>query len=270
MRSVACHPLKEAKVTDGSIQAARDGRVAIVTIDRPSKLNALTLDMVHEFKDLTEALDADPEVRAIVVTGAGDRAFCVGGDLETLLPAALEARRDILNPDPTQRFLSRVMTPVVAAVEGACLGGGFELLLGTDIRIASELATFGVPETGLGLIAGSGTNVRLPRQVPWAIAMELLLTGESIGARRAYEAGLVNDVVARGAALGRAVEIAAAIAKRGPLASRVAKEVAVRSADITQGFLLEHALNSRVLASEDAREGVRAFVERRSPDFSGA
>jgi enoyl-CoA hydratase/carnithine racemase len=253
----------------GAIRALVTGHVATVTIDRPDKLNALTLAMVEEFRRVTTELDADPEVRVIVITGAGDRVFCVGGDLRSLLPAALEARNDILNPDPTQRFLSTVFTPVIAAIDGACLGGGFEIMLGCDIRVAAEDAVFGVPEGRWGLIPGSGTNVRLPKQVPWAIAMELLLTGATVKATRAHAVGLINEVVPHGQALDRAHEIARQIANNGPLAARTAKEIAVRSASLTDGFVLEHDLNRRILGSADAREGVQAFSERRPTSFTG-
>jgi len=254
---------------DGTIEVVRRDAVAVVTLNRPAKLNALTLQMIGDLRDRTEQLDADPDVRVIVVTGSGSRAFCAGGDLATLLPAAREARMDVLNPDPTQRFLSRVFTPVIAAVEGACIGGGFELLLGTDIRIAADNARFALPEVSRGLIAGSGSNVRLPRQVPWPIAMELLILGRPVTAARAYEVGLINEVVPAGTALDRALELAKAVSAVGPLAARTAKEIAVRSTDLAAGFVLEHALNSRVLGSDDAGEGIAAFHDKRDPDFSG-
>jgi enoyl-CoA hydratase len=260
----------DATAEDGTaeILVERSGAVAVVTLNRPGKLNALTVAMVDRLRELTEELDRDPGVRAIVLTGRG-RAFCAGGDLTSLLPAALDAGWDILNPDPTQRFLSRVFTPVVAAVEGACMGGGFELLLGTDLRVAAAGATFGLPEGRWGLIPGSGTHVRLPAQVPWAVAMELLLLGRPIDAARACAVGLVNEVVAPGAALGRALELAEQIAAGGPLAARTSKEIAVRAAAHTDGYVLEHALNSRILTSADAREGVRSFQERRPARFEG-
>lgn len=256
-------------MTNSDLVVTRDGAVAEITLNRPEKLNALTLDMVADLRRLEAELGADDTVRVVLITGAGDRAFCAGGDLRTLLPAALEAGTDVLNPDPAARFFSRLFKPVVAAVEGVCFGGGLELMLGTDIRIVSANATFAAPEVQRGLIAGSGTNVRLPRQIPWAIAMELLLLGESIDAARAYEAGLVNRVVPAGRALDEARRLAGRIADRAPLAVQTAKQIAVRSADLTPGFALEHALNAVVLRSDDAREGVASYLEKREPRFTG-
>jgi enoyl-CoA hydratase/carnithine racemase len=214
-------------------------------------------------------LNADPEVRVIVLTGAGRRAFSAGGDLATLLPAALAAGSDVVNPDPATRYFSDVYTPIVASVEGLCLGGGLEILLGTDIRVVSSDATFGLPEPRWGLIAGAGSHVRLPRQVPWAVAMELLLTGERITADRAFSIGLVNRVVEPGTALDGALAIARRIAANGPVAVSTAKEIAVRGASLTAGFVLEHELNARVLTSDDAQAGVRAFETHDDPIFTG-
>lgn len=253
---------------DGTIDVEVDDHVAVVTINRPNKLNAMTLAMIRDFITVTKELDENPEVWAIVLTGAGERAFSAGGDLTQLLPAALEAGWDILNPNPTERFLSTVMTPVIAAVRGVCVGAGFEIMLGTDIRIAADNASFALAEVKWGLIPGSGTNVRLPRQVPWAIAMELLLTGDTMTAERAQQVGLINRTVAPEDVLQTAITVARGIAANGPVAVRTAKEIAVQSASLTVGFVLEHALNSRVLTSEDAREGVAGFTGKRTPTFS--
>lgn len=254
---------------DGTIDVSTDGQIALVTISRPDKLNAMTLEMIREFFVVTKQLDEDPDIRAIVLTGAGNRAFSAGGDLKSLLPAALEAGWDILNPDPTARFLSSVFTPVIAAVRGACVGAGFEILLGTDIRVAGTDSSFALAEVKWGLIPGSGTNVRLPQQLPWAVAMELLLTGSTISAERAAQVGLINQVVEPENVLKKAMDIARLIASNGPLAVRTAKEIAVRSLSLGDAFALEHALNSRVLGSQDAREGVAAFLEKRTPKFTG-
>lgn len=255
--------------SDGEIRVGIDGHVAVITIDRPHKLNAMTRPMIDDFRSITAELDSDPNIRAIVLTGAGERSFSAGGDLRTLLPPALDAADDLLNPVTTERFLSSVFTPVIAAVRGLCIGAGFEILLGTDIRVASSDSSFGLPEVKWGLIPGSGTHIRLPQQLPWPLAMQFLLTGASVDAPTAVSMGLINEVVESGAVLERAVEIAEAIALNGPLAVRTAKEIAVRALNQQGAFALEHALNSRVLGSSDAREGVSAFEEKRGTRFSG-
>ncbi|MFI7166991.1 enoyl-CoA hydratase/isomerase family protein [Rhodococcus erythropolis] len=254
---------------DGAIRVHINGRLAVVTIDRPRKLNAMTRPMIDDFRSVTAELDADPKIRAIVLTGAGTRSFSAGGDLRTLLPPALDAADDLLNPVTTERFLSSVFTPVIAAVRGLCIGAGFEILLGTDIRVASSDASFGLPEVKWGLIPGSGTHIRLPQQLPWPLAMQFLLTGASVDAPTAMSMGLINEVVASDEVLDRAIEIAESIAENGPLAVRTAKEIAVRALNQQGAFALEHALNRRVLGSSDAREGIAAFEENRGTRFSG-
>ena len=171
--------------------------------------------------------------------------------------------------DPTKRQFSDVFKPIIAAVNGLCIAGGLEMLQGTDLRIAAEHATFGLGEVRWGIIPAGGSHIRLPRQIPWAVAMELLLTGQPIDAQRAYQIGLVNRVVPRGEALGAAVELAEKICKNGPLAVRTAKEIAVRSLGLEAGFILEKSLAARVFESEDAKEGPRAFAEKRPALFTG-
>lgn len=142
--------------SDGEIRVGIDGHVAVITIDRPHKLNAMTRPMIDDFRSITAELDSDPNIRAIVLTGAGERSFSAGGDLRTLLPPALDAADDLLNPVTTERFLSSVFTPVIAAVRGLCMGAGFEILLGTDVRVASSDSSFGLPEVKWGLIPDPG------------------------------------------------------------------------------------------------------------------
>lgn len=244
--------------------------MATVTLDRPAKRNALTLDMVQELRAVCADLQADDDVRAVLLTGAGDKAFCAGGDLNSLIPIALEAGRDTLNPDPTTRFLSGLMKPVVAAVRGACFGAGFEILLGTDLRVVGSDATFGLPEAALGLIPGDGTHIRLPQQVPAAIARELLLLGTTLDAERALALGLINRIVSPEDVVPAAHDWCEQLAAKGPIALQTSKEILVRQGDSVAGFALEHALNARVLSSDDAREGVAAFFEKRPPVFRNA
>jgi enoyl-CoA hydratase/carnithine racemase len=245
------------------------GPVALLVIDRPAKLNSFNLAMLEELAAGTERIKADHSIRAVVVTGAGDEAFSAGGDLASLLPATAAAGIDIINPEPTRRFFSDLYKPVVAAVRGKCIGGGLEILLGTDLRIAGSDAQFGLGEVRWGLIPGAGTHVRLPRQVPWAAAMELLLLGRPIDAERAYQIGLVNEVAQSDQVLDRAMAVATELAANAPLAVQTAKEIAVRALRLEDGFALEWSLNSRVLRSNDAKEGPAAFVEKRRPDYTG-
>jgi enoyl-CoA hydratase len=244
-------------------------RIALITLNRPKAHNALSIEAVILLADASRAVQEDDQVLVAVITGAGTDAFCAGGDLGELLPALTDGHLDILVPEPTQRFFSTVYKPVIAAVNGHCLAGGFEILLGTDLRVASETAKFGLAEVRWGLVPGAGTHVRLPAQVPWAIAMQLLLTGESIDARRAYDIGLVNEVCPQAEVLPRALELAERIASNAPLAVQTAKEIVHRALGHEQGFALEWALQHRVLNSQDAQEGPRAFMAGRRPHFEG-
>jgi enoyl-CoA hydratase/carnithine racemase len=245
------------------------GRVGLLTLNRPESMNALSIESIRRLEELSREVQEDDECLVLVVTGAGDRAFCSGGDLDKLLPAITRDGLEVLFPDPSRRFFSDVYKPVIAAVNGLCVGGGLELMLGTDLRVASEQATFALGEVRWGLIPGGGTHIRLPQQVPWVIAMQLLLTGEPIDARRAHEVGLVNELAVPGDVLPRAMQLAEGIARNAPVAVRTAKEIAVRALDNDPSFRLEYELNGRVLATEDALEGPRAFSEKRPPRFRG-
>ncbi|MBT2523322.1 enoyl-CoA hydratase/isomerase family protein [Arthrobacter sp. ISL-28] len=255
--------------TAGRIDLERRGPISILTIDRPAKLNAFTLEMVRELEDATVQLQHDPSVRCLVVRGGGDRAFSAGGDLESLLPATVGAGIDTVSRDPTRRFFSELFIPVIAAIRGICIGGGLEIALGSDLRVAASDARFGLGEVAWGLIPGAGSHIRLPRQIPYAIAMQLILLGQPITAQRAYEVGLVNEVVEPGEEFERALELAEKISQNAPVAVRTAKEAVVRGLALTDGFVIEHALNTRVLRSDDAAEGPRAFKEHRVPEFVG-
>ncbi|MGW5518796.1 enoyl-CoA hydratase/isomerase family protein [Nocardia africana] len=256
-----------ATAADGDVGYSVAGPVAVITLDRPAAHNALTVRMIRRLAEAIDAARGDENVRVIVLTGTGDKAFSAGGDLGELIPRLTKGELDIMIPDPSKRFFSDLFTPIVAAVNGLCVAGGLEILLGTDIRVAAEHAVFGLPEVRWGLIPGGGSHVRLPQQVPWAIAMQLLLTGDHIDAHRAAQYGLVNEVVPGGAVLERAMEIAHGIARNAPVAVRTAKEIAVRAWGNETRFPLELALNERVLRTDDAVEGPRAFVAKRSPRY---
>jgi enoyl-CoA hydratase len=243
-------------------------RIAIVTINRPEAMNALTAEMLAGLDAAFADFSADDALWVAILTGAGEKSFCAGMDLKEAIPL-VTAGDELGYADHTKRQFSDVFKPIICAVNGICVAGGLETLAGTDLRIAADHATFGLGEVRWGLIPTGGSHIRLPRQIPWAVAMELLLTGRPIDARRAYDIGLVNQVVSKDRLLPAALELAETICKNGPLAVRTAKEIAVRALGLESGFVLEKALGARVMASEDAKEGPRAFVEKRTPRFTG-
>lgn len=243
-------------------------RIAIVTIDRPDALNALTKEMLAGLDAAFEEFEADDDLWVAILTASGERAFCTGMDLKEAIPL-LTSGDEMGYEDSTKRQFSDVFKPIIAAVNGHCIAGGMEMLAGTDLRVAAEHATFGLGEVRWGLIPSGGSHIRFPRQIPWALAMELLLIGEPIDAQRAYEIGLVNRVVSADQLLPTALDLASRICKNGPLAVRTSKQIAVRSLGLEPGFVLEKALAAKVLGSEDAREGPRAFAEKRKPKFTG-
>lgn len=251
-----------------TIRFEKKDRVAVVTIDRPQAMNALTRDMLAGLDAAFDAFNDDAELWVAILTAAGEKSFCTGMDLKEAIPL-LTSGDQLGYEDHTKRQFSDVFKPIIAAVNGYCIAGGLEMLQGTDLRIAAEHATFGLGEVRWGIIPTGGSHVRLPRQIPWAVAMELLLTGETIDARRAYEIGLVNKVVPKDQLMPAALELADKICGNGPLAVRTAKEIALRALAQEPGFVLEKALGARVMASEDAVEGPRAFTEKRKPRFTG-
>jgi E-phenylitaconyl-CoA hydratase len=246
--------------------------VATITLNRPDRLNALDAEHYRLLSETWVRVRDDPEIRVAVVTGAGDKSFTTGADIKDVLtrPASLAQMWQTQRDQLLNRGLE-VWKPVIAAVNGYCLGGGMTLLLATDIRVAVDHATFGLSEVKRGIVAGNGGTQRILEQVPYAIAMELLLTGESIGARTAAHWGLVNKVVRAGELMDAAHDYAERVAANAPMAVQAAKELAVRSRDVDRatGLRLE-ALANRLLAfSEDAKEGPAAFAEKRAPEFKG-
>jgi enoyl-CoA hydratase len=246
----------------------KSDQIAIMTINRPEAMNAFTREMLAAMDAAFADFEADPGLRVAILTAAGDRAFSSGMDLKEAMPL-ITSGDEMGYADHTKRPFSDVFKPIIAAVNGHCLAGGMEFLQGTDLRIAAQHATFGLGEVRWGIIPTGGSHVRLPRQIPWAMAMQLLLTGEPISAERAREIGLVNEVTPKEELMPAALKLADKICKNGPLAVRTAKQIAVRALNLEPGFVLEKALGARVLASEDAREGPRAFAEKRKPNFTG-
>lgn len=243
-------------------------RIAYLTLNRPEAMNAIDPQTREEIAEASEDFNSDPDSWVLVLTGAGEKAFCAGADLKTLIPAITSGAIGI--EVSFRPFFADIYKPIVAAINGFCLAGGTDLILGTDIRIAAEHATFALPEPRWGLVP-IGSHVRLPRQVPWCRAMEILLIGDPVTAQVAYEIGLINMVVPLPELMPTAQRIAERLCENGPLAVRTIKEIAVRalSMPMDQGFILESLMGQRVFASEDAKEGPRAFVEKRKPVFRG-
>jgi enoyl-CoA hydratase len=265
-----------------AVLVERDGHVVTITLNRPDKRNAFDAEMLCRLADAWDMIDADDGVRAAVMTGAGGH-FSAGADLDRLVGALLSGKPAANEFEERIRadvgliykgFLKdfRPATPIVAAVEGYCYAGGIEILQAFDVRVAAEGARIAVSEVQRGLFPMSGSTVRLPRQIPWTVAMEMLITGEPISGRRAYEVGLVGHVVPDGTALARAREIAGRIARNGPLAVRNIK-ASVLAADAlpeVDAYGRELELGMEVMGSRDAEEGPKAFLEKREPDFTGA
>jgi enoyl-CoA hydratase len=257
---------EEDGVSDEVLVSRRDG-VQIITINRPQARNALNNAVAHGIAAAVDELDASDELRVAVLTGAGGT-FSSGMDLKAFLAGE--------RPGLPGRGLCGITEtpprkPLIGAVEGWALAGGFELLLACDLVVAAESAKFGVPEVKRSLVAAAGGAVLLPRRVPYAIAVELLLTGEPITAARAYEVGLVNRVVPDGTALEHAIGLAEVIAANGPLGVAASKQVARATADWTlaEAWSNQAKIVEPVLSSEDAREGATAFAEKRAPVWRG-
>ncbi|MBF8289578.1 MAG: Enoyl-CoA hydratase [Chloroflexi bacterium] len=244
--------------------------VALITLDRPKILNALDFALIAELTDALEALDADPACRAIVITGAGERAFAAGADIREL---AIQSPASLLRDDQFHRWerIKRIRTPLIAAVRGLALGGGCELAMTCDMLIAGESAQFGQPEIKLGVMPGAGGTQRLTRAIGKAKAMELVLTGRTMGAREAEAHGLVTRVVPDDAVLASALELASAVAAMPPLAVIAAKAAVNRAEELGLEAGLEFERRSFYLlfSTDDQREGMAAFKEKRPPAWKG-
>lgn len=255
-----------------TVELAVDEGVAVITMNRPERLNAMDAEAYRQLSSAWQRVRDDGEIRAAVITGAGDRAFTTGADLksfvgrQTDLSLFWQTQRDQL----LNRGLE-LWKPVIAAVNGYCIGGGMTLLLATDIRIATPTASFGLAEVTRGVIAGNGGTQRILEQLPYPIAMEMLLTGMRIDAEQAARWGLINRIVPPGELMPAAMSVARTITANAPLAVQAAKELALRARDVDRatGLRLEQAMNQILQYTEDAREGPAAFGERRPPKFTG-
>ena len=256
----------------------RDGPVVVLTMNRPTRRNAMTLAMFGRLADAWDEIDADETIRACILTGAGDH-FCAGMDLRAMA-GDVDATDDYdvagrMERDGTGWIYDGLLktrhprVPIIAAVEGNAIAGGTEILQGTEIRVAGKGATFGVSEARWSLYPGGGSAVRLARQIPFTEAADILLTGKHVTAGEARAIGLIGQVVPDGKALERAHEIATVVAANGPLAVEAILRTLRETAGMTEAeaFAFEEPLSRSVFASDDAKEGPRAFAEKRSPDF---
>ena len=253
------------------VLVARDGAIATLTINRPDKRNALSAGVRRAFLEAFTPLSADPDVRVIVVTGAGDKAFVAGADIaEFATRTPVEQYQAMRAPSPLEA-IERSPKPVIAAINGYCLGGGLELAMACDFRIAADSARFGQPEINLGIIPGGGGTQRLPRLIGLGLAMQMVLTGEAIDAATALRVGLVQEVVAPDELMVRVRSIAEGIARKSPVALAAAKEAtrAALQTPLAEGLRVETGLYLLAFASDDKREGVAAFLEKRPPQFTG-
>lgn len=246
--------------------------IAVITINRPETRNAMDAEHYAQLSDTWQRVRDDAAIRVAIITGAGELAFSAGADLKSYIgkPAGLDALWLTQQGQLLNRGLE-IWKPVIAAVNGYCVGGGMTLMLATDIRIAATHASFGLSEVKRGVIAGNGGTQRAIAQLPYPIAMEMLLTGDRIDAATAERWGLVNKVVPQAQLMDEAMAYAARIAANAPLAVQAAKELAVRAPELglTNGLRMEQFVNRVLSASEDVREGTAAFAEKRPPTFHG-
>ena len=247
----------------------KEGKIATFTLNRPEAFNAMNPELYQELSDALIDFKDDDNVWVGIVTGAGDRAFCAGADIKTMLPKIKSVTDQPWAEPPSLYRGLNLWKPVIAAINGIALGGGLELALACDIRIASENALFALPEVTLGLIPGWGGTQRLPRAIPMALAAEMIFTGKRIDAKEAYRIGLVNKVVPIADLMKTTIEMAEALLKPGPLAIRAAKRSMMQgtSESLARGLEIERDMVDYICQTADFTEGTTAFVEKRKPEF---
>jgi enoyl-CoA hydratase/carnithine racemase len=251
-----------------TVRSEKRGHIALLTIDRPDQRNAVNKAVVDGMTIALDEAEADRDVRVVVLTGAGDKAFCAGMDLKAFVqdgPAGAVHRTNGFAGIATRNFPK----PIIAAVNGHALAGGFEIVLSCDLVVAADEATFGIPEVSRGLMAAAGGLIRLPKRIPLAQALELGMTGAPISAQRAFELGLVNRVVARADVVTEAIALAEQICENSPLAVRLSRQLIREAAELDEAAAWQrnNALSAEVLTGPDAREGAIAFAERRKPQW---
>lgn len=249
----------------------RHDAVAVITINRPDKLNAMTQQTREEGATLLDELSKDKSVRVVVFTGAGEKAFIAGADISEFADRSAVAQHAVMLKRSLFNAIDNFPKPVIAMINGFCLGGGLELALACDIRVASENASFGQPEINLGIIPGGGGTQRLTHLIGEGKAMELILTGDRVDAKTAHALGIINHIFPQTELRDKTLELAARIAEKSPVALRMAKE-AVKTASrstLDEGLRREIDLFAMCFSSADKDEGVRAFLEKRKPIFKG-
>ncbi len=251
------------------ILVERDERVGIVTLNRPRELNALNTQLIGELGEALETFDRDPDIGCIIITGAGEKAFAAGADIKEM--ADKTPVEMLTGSFEAWERIRRIHTPLIAAVNGYALGGGCELALHCDMIVASENARFGQPEINLGIIPGAGGTQRLARVLGKYRTMELILTGAQITAQELAALGLINRVVPQGEHLTEALKLARTVAAQAPIATRLAKDavLAAFETSLEEGLEAERKNFFLLFSTEDMREGMRAFVEKRKPQFKG-
>jgi len=254
-----------------SVDMVKDGKIAVITINRPRAFNSLDVATYREFHDRLAEFRDDSELWVGIITGDGNRAFSIGADIREMLPYLREHRNDPNALPPTIMRGMEIWKPLIAAINGLALGGGLEIALACDIRIASDKARFGLPEATLGLMPGWGGTQRLPRAISRCKAAELIFTGKIIDAAEALRIGLVNTVVPADQVLTTAKEWANSILAAAPLSVRTAKEAIARGTEMSlkDGLNLEAEFCSYLCGTEDFAEGLRAHEERRKPEYKG-
>ncbi len=254
-----------------AVDYEKDGRIAIMTINRPEAMNALNADVSRELNEAMIDFRDDPDLWVAIITGAGDRAFSAGADIKGFRQATGEEAQRMERRQEAPVRADTIWKPFIAAIHGYCLGGGLELAMTCDIRIAAEDAQLGQPEINIGYMPGAGGTIRLPRFVPAAVAAEMLFTGNRINAEEALRIGLVSRVVPLDQLMPTAKEIASTICQRGPLGVRASKEAMIKAYSMTleEGLALEKKLNAQLRTTEDFIEGARAFAEKRPPEYKG-
>jgi len=254
-----------------TILVERSENVAVLTINRPDKLNALSSEVHREGVEIFDELKNDTAVRVVVIKGAGEKAFVAGADIAEFADATPVKQRDVMNSRSLFTVLDAFPKPIIAMINGFCLGGGNELAMACDIRLASDKSRFGQPEINLGIIPGGGGTQRLTRLIGESKAMELILTGDMINAQTAFDYGLVNYVYPAEELETKTMELANKIAEKSPVALQMCKEAvkfASRS-NLDEGLRREIDLFAICFSTEDKREGVAAFLEKRKPVFKG-